>query len=86
MGGRRRPRAVSVDDMGVDYTCILDTEDRRRRWSEAVTDSDLRNSVRLNKLFRRVGFHFKLSVSAQSRGRCIGIKEESSLSGLPLLQ
>ena len=75
---------MSVDDMGVDYTCTLDTEDRRRRWSEAVTDSDLRNSVRLNKLFRRVGFHFKLSVSAQRR--CIGIKEESSLSGLPLLQ
>ena len=46
---------MSVDDMGVDYTCILDTEDRRRRWSEAVTDSDLRNSVRLNKLFRPVG-------------------------------
>ena len=55
---------MSVDDMGVDYTCILDTEDRRRRWSEAVTDPDLRNSVRLNKLYRRVGFHFKLSVSA----------------------
>ena len=73
---------MSVDDMGVDYTCTLDTEDRRRRWSEAVTDSDLRNSVRLNKLFRRVGFQ---TVSQRQR-RCIGIKEESSLSGLPLLQ
>ena len=43
---------MSVDDINVDYTSILSTEDRVRRWSENVVDMDLRNNVKLNKLYR----------------------------------
>ena len=43
---------MSVDDINVDYSSILSTEDRVRRWSENVVDMDLRNNVKLNKLYR----------------------------------
>ena len=43
---------MSVDDINVDYTSILSSEDRVRRWSENVVDMDLRNNVKLNKLYR----------------------------------
>ena len=44
-----------MDDSSVDYTSILDQEDMVRRWSEDVVDLELRDSVRLNKLYRKVG-------------------------------
>ena len=43
-----------MDDSSVDYTSILDQEDMVRRWSEDVVDLELRDSVRLNKLYRKV--------------------------------
>ena len=42
-----------MDDSSVDYTSILDQEDMVRRWSEDVVDIELRDSVRLNKLYRK---------------------------------
>ena len=48
-----RSRALSMDDSSVDYTSILDQEDMVRRWSEDVVDIELRDSVRLNKLYRK---------------------------------
>lgn len=49
-----RTRAFSMDDSSVDYTSILDQEDMVRRWSEDVVDLELRDSVRLNKLYRQL--------------------------------
>ena len=53
MGVRGRAQAVSMDDIQVDYSSILDQEDRLRRWSEDVVDLELRDNVRLNKLYRK---------------------------------
>lgn len=46
--------AGSVDDARVDYTSLLDGEDRARRFSEDVVDIDLKDSVRLQKLYRQI--------------------------------
>ena len=53
MGVRGRAQAVSMDDIQVDYSSILDQEDRLRRWSEDVVDLELRDNLRLNKLYRK---------------------------------
>ena len=48
------PSAGSVDDARVDYTSLLDGEDRARRFSEDVVDIDLKDSVKLQKLYRQI--------------------------------
>merc|ERR1711971_55249 len=49
-----RIKRASIDDINVDYSSILDQEDRLRRWSEDVVDHRLRDSVRLAKLYRQI--------------------------------
>ena len=46
--------SLSVDDSKVDYTSMLDLEDRRKRFSEEVVDKDLKDSVRLQKMYRQI--------------------------------
>ena len=46
--------ALSIDDSTVDYTSMLGMEDRRKRFSEEVVDTDLKDSVRLQKLYRQI--------------------------------
>ena len=70
MLSRGKIKTVSMDDINVDYSSILDQaewsvdlaksilfifvqEDRLRRWSEDVVDHRIRDSVRLNKLYRK---------------------------------
>ena len=45
---------LSVDDSKVDYTSLLGLEDRRKRFSEEVVDMDLKDSVRLQKMYRQI--------------------------------
>ena len=45
---------LSVDDSKVDYTSMLGLEDKRKRFSEEVVDMDLKDSVRLQKMYRQI--------------------------------
>ena len=47
-------RSSSMDDSNVDYTSLLGLEDRKRRFSEDVVDMELKDSVRLQKLYRQI--------------------------------
>ena len=51
---RSSTSALSIDDSTVDYTSMLGLEDRRKRFSEEVVDADLKDSVRLQKLYRQI--------------------------------
>ena len=44
----------SEDDSVVDYTSMLGREERRQRFSEEVLDRDLKDSVRLQKMYRQL--------------------------------
>ena len=43
---------LSEDDAKVDYTSLLDLEDRRKRFSEDVVDKNLKDSIRIKKMYR----------------------------------
>lgn len=43
-----------VDDARIDYTSLLDSEQRRARFSEELLDTELRESVRLQKMYREL--------------------------------
>jgi len=47
-------RARCVDDARIDYTSLLDSEQRRARFSEELLDTELRESVRLQKMYREL--------------------------------
>ena len=38
----------------VDYTSLLSLEDRRRRFSEVLDDKNLRDTIRMEKMFRQL--------------------------------
>ena len=42
------------DDAQVDYTSLLGLEDRRKRFSEELLDTELRDSVQLQKMYREL--------------------------------
>ena len=44
--------SLSEDDIKVDYTSMLGMEERRQRFSEEVEDIDLKDSVRMQKMYR----------------------------------
>ena len=46
--------SFSFDDSLVDYTSMLNTEDKRKRLSEEVEDRDLKESMMLQKLYRHI--------------------------------
>ena len=43
-----------VDDARVDYDSLLDSDQRRSRFSEELLDMELRESVRLGKMYRQL--------------------------------
>ena len=45
---------LSVDDSQVDYDSLLGLEERRRRFSEALQDEGLRETIRLGKKLRQI--------------------------------
>ena len=43
---------LSADDSKVDYTSLLGMEDRRKRFSEEVDDKNLKETIRIKKMYR----------------------------------
>ena len=43
-----------ADDARVDYDSLLDSDQRRSRFSEQLLDMELRESVRLGKMYREL--------------------------------
>ena len=43
-----------ADDARVDYDSLLDSDQRRSRFSEELLDMELRESVRLGKMYRQL--------------------------------
>ena len=46
--------SLSEDDSKVDYTSSMGREERRQRFSEEVVDMDLKDSVRMEKMYRQL--------------------------------
>ena len=43
---------LSADDSKVDYTSLLGMEDRRKRFSEEIDDKNLKETIRIKKMYR----------------------------------
>ena len=46
--------SLSEDDSKVDYTSSMGREERRQRFSEKVEDMDLKDSVKMQKMYRQL--------------------------------
>ena len=53
----RKAQRYSIDDINIDYMSILGLEDNKRRFSEEVVDMDLKDTVRLQKMYRQIQRH-----------------------------
>ena len=51
---RRRDWAISKDDSRIDYTSVLNMEDKKRRFSEDLVDFDVKSNIQMKKLYRQV--------------------------------
>ena len=51
---RRRDWAISKDDSRIDYTSVLNMEDKERRFSEDLVDFDIKSNIQMKKLYRQV--------------------------------
>ena len=45
---------AAIDDTKVEYTCLLTSEERRRRFSEVLVDRNMSQTIRVEKMFRRI--------------------------------
>ena len=45
---------LSADDSKVDYTSLLGVDDKRRRFSEDVVDTSIKDSIRVQKMYRKL--------------------------------
>ena len=50
----RRDMFRCADDARVDYDSLLDSDQRRSRFSEELLDTELRESVMLGKMYREL--------------------------------
>ena len=51
----RQPRpSRTVDDTNIDYVSLMGREEAKKRFSEDVVDTELRESIRLQKMFRQI--------------------------------
>ena len=46
--------SMSKDDIMVDYSSVLDREDKKKRFSEELEDKELKESLKLQKLYRQI--------------------------------
>ena len=53
----KKAQTYSMDDSNIDYMSILGLEDKKRRFSEDVVDMDLKDTVRLQKMYRQIQRH-----------------------------
>ena len=51
---RRRDSAVSKDDSRIDYTSVLNIEDKKRRFSEDLVDGDTKSNIQMKKMYRQI--------------------------------
>ena len=51
---RRRDSAVSKDDSRIDYTSVLNIEDKKRRFSEDLVDCDTKSNIQMKKIYRQI--------------------------------
>ena len=61
----QKERSYSLDDSTVDYMSMMDQEDRKRRFSEDVVERELKDTVRLQKMYRQLQRHVS---SHQNKG------------------
>ena len=50
----RRRSAFSKDDSRIDYTSVLNIEDKERRFSEDLVDCDIKSNIQMKKLYRQI--------------------------------
>ena len=43
-----------MDDTQIDYVSLMGREEAKRRFSEDVVDTELRDSIRVQKMFRQI--------------------------------
>ena len=51
---RQTQPSRTVDDTNIDYVSLMGREEARMRFSEDVVDTELRDSIRLQKMFRQI--------------------------------
>ena len=51
---RRRDSAVSKDDSRIDYTSVLNIEDKKRRFSEDLVDCETKSNIQMKKIYRQI--------------------------------
>ena len=51
---RQTQPSSTVDDTNIDYVSLMGREEARMRFSEDVVDTELRDSIRLQKMFRQI--------------------------------
>ena len=66
----------SSDDARVDYTSLLGLEDRRKRFSEELLDTELRDSVQLQKMYREL--QRQINCWHRSKVRGVSVRKFSS--------
>ena len=49
-----KTRSYSIDDSNVDYLSLLGLEDRKRRFSEVLVDTELKETMMLQKQYRQI--------------------------------
>ena len=49
-----KARSYSIDDSKVDYLSLLGLEDRKRRFSEVLVDTELKETMMLQKQYRQI--------------------------------
>ena len=51
---RWRDSALSKDDSRIDYTSVLNIEDKKRRFSEDLVDCDTKSNIQMKKIYRQI--------------------------------
>ena len=51
---RQTQPSRTVDDTNIDYVSLMGREEAKKRFSEDVVDTELRDSIRLQKMFRQI--------------------------------
>ena len=51
---RQNQPSRTVDDAQIDYLSLMGREEAKKRFSEDVVDTELRDSIRLQKMFRQI--------------------------------
>jgi len=73
-----------MDDIMVDYSSVMDREDKKKRFSEELEDKELKESLKLQKLYRQI--QRQVHCTADLDEQAWSSKMEAELSCLLLLK